>query len=163
MRDMAKVRIREATVSDISLLAIHHRKMFEEIWENKGEDLDSSRFVEIETSYIKKLQSQLQDGSCKAWVIEDEQRIIASGAISIVSFVPTPQDLSSNVAYLHSMYTEKDQRNNHCAKRIIEQALRYCKAHGIKRIILNASEAGRPIYERIGFRSAPETMRLLLE
>ncbi len=158
-----KVRIREATVSDIPLLAIHHRKMFEEIWEKKGEDIDSSRFAEIERTYIQKLRRQLPDGSCKAWIFEDEHRIIASGAISIVSFVPTPQDLSSNVAYLHSMYTENDQRNKHCAKRIVKQALHYCKAHGIKRVILNASEAGRPIYEKIGFQAAPEIMRLILE
>ncbi|MBM4331144.1 MAG: GNAT family N-acetyltransferase [Deltaproteobacteria bacterium] len=157
------MRIREATDGDIPLLAIHHRKMFEEIWERRGEDIDSSRFAEIEKAYIQKLQLQLQDGSCKAWVIEDEHRIIASGAISILSFVPTPQDLSSKVGYLHSMYTEKDQRNNHCANRIIKQALHFCKAKGIKRIILNASESGRPIYEKIGFRSAPETMRLLIE
>lgn len=157
------MRIREATDGDIPLLAIHHRKMFEEIWEKKGEDIDGSRFAEIEKAYIQKLQRQFQDGSCRAWVIEDEHRIIASGAVSIVSFVPTPQDLSSNVAYLHSMYTEKDQRNNHCANRIVKQALHYCKEKGIKRIILNASEAGRPIYEKVGFRSAPETMRLFID
>lgn len=157
------MRIREAAVSDIPILAIQHRKMFEEIWEKKGENIDVAIFAEIERSYILKLQRQLQDGSCKAWVIEDEHRIIASGAISIVSFVPTPIDLSSDVAYLHSMYTEKEKRNNHCAKRIVRQALQYCRARGIKRIILNASEEGRPIYEKIGFQSATETMRLLLE
>lgn len=157
------MRIREATVNDIPLLAIHHRKMFEEIWENKGEDIDRSIFAEIERAYIEKLRRQLQDCSCKAWVIEDEHRVIASGAISIVSFVPTPQDLSSNVAYLHSVYTAKDQRNNQCAKRIVKQAVHYCQENGIRRIILNSSEAGRPIYEKIGFKPAPDIMRLLLE
>ncbi len=155
--------IREATVNDIPLLAIHHRKMFEEIWENKGEDIDRSIFAEIERAYIEKLKRQLQDCSCKAWVIEDEHRVIASGAISIVSFVPSPQDLSSNVAYLHSVYTERDQRNNQCAQRIVKQAVHYCQAHGIRRVILNSSEAGRPIYEKIGFKPAPDIMRLLLE
>jgi N-acetylglutamate synthase-like GNAT family acetyltransferase len=155
--------IREAIDGDIPILAMHHRKMFEEIWAKKGEDIDSSISIEIEKAYIQKLQRQLQDGSCKAWVIEDEQRIIASGAISIVSFVPTPQDMSCDVAYLHSMYTEKDQRHNQRANRIMKQALTHCKVKGIKRIILNASEAGRPIYEKIGFRSAPEMMRLIID
>ena len=157
------MRIREATDNDILFLASHHRKMFEEIWQTRGEDIENSRFTEIEKAYVQKLHRQLHDGSCKAWVIEDELRIIASGAISIVSFVPTPKDSSSTVAYLHSVYTEKDQRNNHCANRIIEQALQYCKAKGIRRIILNASEAGRPLYEKLGFRSAPDIMRLFIE
>jgi GNAT superfamily N-acetyltransferase len=61
------------------------------------------------------------------------------------------------------MYTEKEYRNNNFANRIIEKAIQYCKDHGIKRFFLNASEAGRPIYEKIGFHSAPEIMRLIIE
>jgi hypothetical protein len=53
-KKVEKMSIREATVSDIPLLAIHHRKMFEEIWEKGGEDIDSSRFAEIERAYIQK-------------------------------------------------------------------------------------------------------------
>lgn len=155
--------LREATERDIPQLGRHHRKMFEEIWEKKGEDIDIAIHKEIEEAYEKKLKQEFRAGGCKAWVIENKNKIIASGAITIVSFVPTPIDLSWRVAYLHSMYTEKGYRNNNCANLIIKMATQYCGANGIKRIILNASEAGRPIYERLGFRSAPEMMRLIIE
>jgi N-acetylglutamate synthase-like GNAT family acetyltransferase len=159
----AKIQIREATVSDILLLAVHYRKMFEEIWAKKGETIDSSLSVEIVSAYVRKLRQQLPEGTCKAWVVEEDHHIIASGAISFVSFVPTPADLSSTVGYLHSMYTEKEHRNNQCAERIVKQAVALCRTMGIKRILLNASEAGRPIYEKIGFQLATDVMRLLLE
>jgi len=139
-----EMRLREATASDIPLLAKHHRKMFEEIWEGKGERIDEVQFSEMEAEYTQKLRNQLPCAACKAWVIEADQRVIASGAISIVSYVPTPQDFSSDIAFMHSMYTEKDQRSKRCARRIIEQALAYCKSRGIKRLILNASKSGRP-------------------
>lgn len=155
--------LREATERDISQLGIHHRKMFEEIWVNKCKCLDPSICKEIEEAYVQKLKQELLNGTCKAWVVEHENRIIASGAISIVSFVPSPYDLSSNVAYLHSMYTEKEYRNNGFANLIINKAIQYCKDHKIKRMILNASEAGRPVYEKLGFRPAPDTMRLIIE
>jgi len=47
--------------------------------------------------------------------------------------------------------------------KIVLAALEYCKANGVKRVLLRASEAGKPIYERIGFVSSPEMMRISLE
>jgi GNAT superfamily N-acetyltransferase len=96
-------------------------------------------------------------------VIENGDQIVASGGITIVSFVPTPNDLNSRVAYLHSMYSEKAYRNKNFANRIVKEALQYCKANEIKRVILTASQAGKPIYEKIGFASSPETMRIFIE
>jgi len=145
------------------MMAAHHRKMFEEIGEQKGEHLGAKRAGEIENAYIQKLKTELERGICKAWIIEAEGKPVSSGAITFVSFVPNPSDLSSIVAYLHSMYTEKSHRNKKCAQRIIHTAIEYCKTQGIKRIILSASAAGKPVYEKIGFCSAPETMKLLIE
>ena len=159
-REMAQ---REATERDIPQLGIHHQKMFEEIWEKRGQKIELSVCKEIERAYAQKLKHELPNGSCKAWVIENENRIIASGAITMVSFVPTPNDLSNSVAYMHSLYTEKEFRNNNFAYRVVRKAIQYCKENGIKRVFLNASEAGRPIYEKAGFRPAPEIMRLMIE
>jgi GNAT superfamily N-acetyltransferase len=131
--------------------------------EEKRERIDPSICKTLEKGYIEKMKRELTDGSCKAWVIEDGNKIVASGAVSIVSFVPTPKDLFFKVAYLHSMYTEKAYRNRQCAQRIIKIALQYCKNNGLKRIILNASDAGRPKYEKLGFQTSPDTMRLLLK
>lgn len=160
---ICEMHLREASGSDISILAAHHRKMFEEIWEQRGEHLGTARAGEIEKAYTQKLDTDMECGICKAWVIEDKGKIVSSGAITIVSFVPNPSDLSSKVGYLHSMYTEKSHRNKKCAQRIIQNVITLCKSKGIKRIMLNASEAGQPVYQKFGFRSAPDTMRLLFE
>jgi len=155
--------LREASGIDIPVMATHHRKMFEEIWEQKGEHLDTLRAGEIAKAYAQKLETEMESGVCKAWVIEDQRKIVSSCAITLVSFVPNPSDLSSKVAYLHSMYTEKSHRNRKCAQRIIHCVITYCSSNKIKRIMLNASNEGQPIYEKIGFRSAPDTMRLFVK
>lgn len=158
-----EMNIRESSSNDISVMATHHRKMFEEIWEQKGKRLGSTRASEIENAYAHKLVTEMESGICRAWVIEDEGKIISSGAMTFVSFVPNPSDLSSKVAYLHSMFTEKSHRNRKCAQQIIHKVIEHCKANGIKRIVLNASDAGQPLYQKTGFRSAPDTMRLFIE
>jgi GNAT superfamily N-acetyltransferase len=155
--------LREATEQDIPQLSIHHRKMFEEIWEKKGQQIGNSASIEIEQAYLRKLSKELPAGSCRSWLIENGNQIVASGAITIVSLVPTPNDFSPKVAYLHSMYTEKGLRGKNFADCIVRKAIEYCKAEGIRRVILNASEAGRPIYERIGFTASPEMMRIFIE
>ena len=154
--------LREATEHDIPLLSVHHRKMFEEIWEKKGRPIAGSVGAEMKQAYARKLNMELPAGSCKSWLIEKRDQVVASGAITIVSFVPTPDDLSSKTAYMHSIYTEPGSRGQNLASRIVLTALEYCKASGIRRILLSASNAGKPIYERIGFTSSPEMIWIFL-
>jgi len=71
----------------------------------------------MESAYRAKLSGELASGECKSWVIEMEKAIVASGAISIVKMVPTPFDISCRMAYVHSMYTEKEQRGCGCASK----------------------------------------------
>jgi GNAT superfamily N-acetyltransferase len=157
-----EIRLREASIRDISVLAVHHRKMFMEIWENKEDHLDPEKANKIEKAYVTKLETEMKNGNCVAWVIEAKERVISSGAVTFISLVPNPSDLSSKVAYLHSMYTEKSYRNKKCAQQIIQKVIHLCASQGIKRIMLNASDAGLPVYQKLGFRSAPDTMRLFI-
>ena len=157
------MNIREANLEDMEILSIHHRKMFEEIWEHKGLGIDSNIAKILESAYLEKIAEQIPQGQCKAWIIYSDNEIMASGAITIVSFTPVPTDLNHNVAFLHSIYTEKAYRKKQCAKTIVERAIQYCRESGINRMLLNASDAGKQIYEKAGFVSVPETMRLFIK
>ncbi len=161
--EMSAMNLREAFIRDISALAKHHRSMFEEIWAQKGEPINAVKARDIEKAYAQKLESEMDGGICKAWVVESKGVIVSSGAITFVSFVPTPYDLSSKIAYLHSIFTEKSYRNKKCAQRIVHTAIKYCSDQGVNRMILTASNAGKPIYEKIGFHSTPDMMRLLID
>ncbi|MDM8550454.1 GNAT family N-acetyltransferase [Desulfobacterales bacterium HSG2] len=163
MKEKTGFTIQEAGFEDIPILVRHHRLMFEEIWTLKGLDYDISKLEEMDNAYAKKLQKQLTNNTSKAWFIEDISKIIASGAVSIISMVPVPDDPSDRVAYLHSIYTERGYRNRGFARRIAETAIHYCKSQGIRRMILNASDAGRPVYEKTGFRAADNVMRLWIK
>lgn len=161
--EISEMNLREALIRDIPALAKHHRRMFEEIWAQKGEPISIAKAGNIEKAYTQKLESEMDGGICKAWVVESKGVIVSSGAITFVSFVPTPDDLSSKIAYLHSIYTERSHRNKKCAQRVVHTAIKYCSIQGVKRVILTASSAGKTIYEKIGFHSTPEMMRLLID
>jgi len=111
---------------------------------------DIESYKELELSYKYKLVSEINK-SCKAWVVEFKENIVASGVISIFSFYPTPNETTFMSAFVHSMYTEKMHRRNGLAIEILEKMKQYCKKEKIRRIFLRASDAGKPVYESIGF------------
>ncbi len=156
-----EVCLRVATPDDIPVLSKHHRMMFEEIWERKDIPTDPSGLASLEKEYAKKLTNEFKSGTCISWVIQIGDKIVSSGAISIVSYVPVPHDLSLRVAFLHSIYTEKEYRHQYYARDITQEAANYCRSQGIKRLYLFASDAGRPLYENIGFEPVPNMMLLL--
>ena len=152
--------IRVATEEDIPRLARHHRMMFEEIQESNGTATDSGVMAVMEKEYAAKLAREFKSGTCISWVAVTGNRIIASGAVSILQYVPVPHDLSCRVAFLHSVYTEKDYRHRQHATLITKEAADYCRDRGIKRLYLFASNAGTPVYEKTGFVTVPNLMML---
>jgi GNAT superfamily N-acetyltransferase len=163
MDNKTNIPIHVAKMDDIPILVTHHHKMFKEIWTLKGLEIDAHQFEEMDKAYTKKLNEELVNGTCTAWVVKKEDKIVASGSISIHSMVPRPDDSSYRVAHLHSVFTEYDYRENGFASLITKNAIHYCKSRGIKRMTLEASNAGRPIYEKIGFQPAVSSMQLSIE
>ena len=150
-------------MDDIPILVTHHHKMFKEIWTQKGIEFDAHQFEEMDKAHTKKLNEELVNGTCTAWVVKKEDKIVASGALTINSMVPRPDDSSYMVAHLHSVFTEYDYRKNCFASLITKNAIHYCKSRGIKRMTLGASDAGRPLYEKMGFQPFVSSMQLLIK
>lgn len=147
---------------EIGVLVRHHRLMFQEIWDTDGMPYALSDLDAMEKSYQSKLHKELQTKSCSAWVVLEGGRAAASGAVSILSMVPSPIDSSCNVAYLHSIFTEQDHRRKGLATWIVKHAVRFCRESGIRRMVLNASEAAKPIYKKIGFEPATKSMQIFI-
>ena len=93
---MAEMHLRQASSDDIPIMANHHRNMFEEILERKGERLDPARAQELEKSYAQKLEREMVSGTYRAWIIEDGGNIVSSGGVTFINLVPNPSDVSSS-------------------------------------------------------------------
>ena len=177
----AEIMYRRAVAADIPLLAGHHRLMFEEMRAVDGDNgpkdsccsgpdccvsfpsfMESPTpppdFEQLEAVQRSKLEQQLADGTCVAWIGEYQGEPIASGAVSVIKTVPVPEDLSFEVGFLHSVYTIKSMRGQGIASTILDHLLAYCRENGLKRVQLSASEAGRAIYGNKGFRKMDEAM-----
>jgi ribosomal protein S18 acetylase RimI-like enzyme len=63
--------------------------------------------------------------------------------------------------YIWSVWVEPDYRRRGIARALVERAVTHLRDQGCTLAILNASEAGKPLYQQIGFSDANE-MRLPL-
>ncbi|HEY4689814.1 MAG TPA: GNAT family N-acetyltransferase [Anaerolineae bacterium] len=153
--------LREATPADIPVLVNHRRRMSEDIAVMADERHEPRDLDRMDSAYGEHLRTHLDDGSLRAWVIESDGRIVASGAVSFFSWLPRPRDSTERLAYLHSMYTEPEYRRRGLARRIVQAAIDACRAAGMHRLTLHASEAGRSVYQSLGFLPTNE-MRLTL-
>ena len=158
-----KYSIRKATLSDVQILVSHHCMMFKEIRDLQDKKIDDSNYKKMEEAQTRKIAEDLPKGLCHAWIVEDENgEIVVSGAISVFSLVPTPENPNYIAAYLHSMYTEKEYRGNGLATKIIEEARNFCRQNNISIIMLSASEAGKPVYAKMGFKPVSSFMHLMV-
>ena len=157
-----KFTVRMATVDDIPVLVQRHHLVIEEIMRVEDVKMVNPDWNGMDRSYQDKLERQLSSGKCIAYILEYENNIAASGAVSIVERVPLPDDPNCETGYIHSIYTNKDFRRKGYAKLIAEELIKACKAHGIRRVQLKSSKAGLKLYEQLGFKET-KTMSLFID
>lgn len=119
------------------------------------------------------IERELAGGTFFSWVVEVveappaaaqslEPEVVAGGGLQLRPLMPRPGFVRSEPeALVLSMWTETAHRRQGLATLVMEAMLDWCRARGIRRVTLHASEMGRPIYERLGFGQTNE-MRLEL-
>lgn len=90
----------------------------------------------------------------------DSDRFIGAGGISYYRVMPTYHNVSGNKAYIMNMYTNPDYRRMGIATKTLELLVGDAKEKGIKSIFLEATDMGRPFYEKFGFMKMNDEMEL---
>lgn len=106
---------------------------------------------------------ELPAGRFLAWVAADGSAApVACGGLVFLQKPPSPQNHSGREAYIMNMYTEPTWRGHGLAASIFGAIVAHARAAGAGLIRLNATESGRPLYERAGFRASGTEMEMHL-
>jgi len=106
------------------------------------------------------LRRALTDGTYRGWLAEAPgNRVVAGGGVIILQFQPHPTDPQPQRAWVVNMFTEPTDRRRGLGRQLMQTIVRWCRAQGMRSLFLHASDAGRPLYESLGFTSSNE-MRL---
>lgn len=153
----SNISFRPATPQDCAVILHHRRSMFRDMGEGTAEELD--RMVEATAPW---LAHALADGSYRGWLAEDpDGRIAAGGGVLISSWPAGPKDPYTRRALIINVYTEPEFRNRGLASQVMLLMIQWLKEQGFNSVVLHASDAGRHLYETLGFVPTNE-MRLRL-
>ncbi len=149
--------IRKGTAADLDIVLYHRLHMFLEMGYHNDE-----KMTESQQNSHKFFSKALSEGRYRAWFAETNGgKVVAGGGIvlTIRPGHPTHPDLQR--AEILNMYTEPAFRRQGLARQLMLTMIAWCRTEGFSWVGLHASDAGRPLYESLGFKPTTE-MRLNL-
>ena len=99
----------------------------------------------------------------RAWVLEDDDRIIGALWLQLIEKIPNPTSEPELMAYITNVFVNEDARGKGLGSSLLSTALEFCKRENIKTVILWPSKKSRTLYERHGFAVREDLMELELE
>ncbi len=151
------IRIRPATEADLTAIIRHRRFMFSDMGLTDEAGLDA-----MQATSEPWIGAGLHDGSYRGWLAEIDGRVVAGGGLVVVGYPSAPSDPQPRRVWILNMYTEPEFRGRGLAKSIVKTMIEWCREQGFNWVSLHASDAGRHLYESLGFQPTNE-MRLTLK
>ena len=119
--------IREASTSDIPEILRQRRRMYEDMHYTDSAALDA--MVSLSAAYLKKAMA---DGSFRAWLAADGDRVVAGGAVIISPWPAHPYDLECRRATILNVYTDPEYRRRGIARQLMQTDHRLVPARRLR-------------------------------
>ena len=149
--------ISPATIEDAGSIVHHRRAMFSDMGYQDAAALDA-----MSASFGPWLAARMDAGDYLAWMARAADGTIAGGlGLWLMDWPPHMIGAGARRGNILNVYTEPEFRRLGVARALMQAALDWCRANGVKAIILHASPDGRALYESMGFQPTNE-MRIAL-
>ena len=147
---------KKATIADIDEL-VRTRIIVLRTANKLSNDVDMSLVEKESYEYYK---NALETGEHIAYLVYDNETFIGAGGVSFYQVMPTYHNSTGKKAYIMNMYTNPAYRRKGIAYQTLNLLVADAKNKGIDAISLEATEIGRPLYEKFGFTGMNDEMEL---
>jgi GNAT superfamily N-acetyltransferase len=158
--------VRRGTLDDLELLVRHRAGMFRDMGVLPPEAIEP-----LATGTRAYLREALPAGEYLAWLAgfaAEPDRAVAGAGLVLRRIPPFPELAEDGVTtriasgregLVLNVFVEPECRRRGLARRLMDEVIAYARAHALDRLVLHASDDGRPLYEQLGFKGTNE-MRL---
>ena len=151
------VKIRRGDIEDIDSLVDLRLNLLMEI----GNITDDANIEELKKSSMDYFEKKIDNGFL-FWVAEDNLKIIGISGLVFMEKPPVNDNLTGIEGYIMNIYVVPTYRHKGIATGILKEMILFLKEMGVKRVRLHATEVGRIIYEKLGFKSKLSEMEMYL-
>lgn len=155
---MQGMMIRAATSADIPVLLRQRRMM----WWDMGRR-DEAALHMMEEAAREYFGTAVAEGSYRGFLATDDKGKVLGGGGIVIS--PWPGSLGQQQprrAMILNVYVEREYRRQGIAQALMKKMIDWCREQAFAFVGLHASDEGRPLYEKLGFKASNE-MRLELK
>lgn len=139
------MEFRRAVPDDIPQLCVLRRQQLIDEGQEPGSDLTQAM--------ARFFSCMLEEDRLVEFLALEDGHIVATGAVCFYPFPPSFANPTGQVGYLTNMYTSPAFRGRGLATRMLDLVADECRRRGVVRLLLAASQWGRPVYERYGFQA----------
>ena len=151
---------KKATIADIDEL-VRTRIIVLRTANKLSNDVDMSLVEKESYEYYKYYKSALETGEHIAYLVYDNENFIGAGGVSFYKVMPTYHNPTGKKAYIMNMYTASEYRRQGIAFHTLDLLVKDVRKQGVSQIALEATEMGRPLYEKYGFVKMEDEMELI--
>jgi GNAT superfamily N-acetyltransferase len=145
--------VRTAVPDDAPVIARHRAEMFTEMGE-----LSADLYQELFDRSSAWLRGAIASGEYVGWLACAGGDVIAGAGVQVRRILPRPTASEAGMAIaagreaiVLNVFTEREWRGRGLARLLMRHVLQWARAEAVDRLVLHASEQGRPLYDQLGF------------
>ena len=151
--------IRRGTSDDACVIAAHRVRMMVEIGSMRADE-----GAQLEDEAGRWLTDGIARGEYRAWLaVADDGAAVGGAGVQVRPIIPRPAPgggvLSGMQGLVVNVWVEPEWRRLGIAEALMREVVADAESSGLANLVLHASDAGRALYERLGFVATNE-MRL---
>ena len=140
---------------DAAVICDHRRRMFAEM----GTDADV--LDKASDSFAVWLGPRLADGRYFGFLAEDAGAVVGGVGLYLYEWPPAPlHPVSGSRALVSNVFVEPAYRGRGIAAELMRKAEAELTRRGVAYATLSASNAGRPVYEKLGWKATNEMAKV---
>ena len=152
---MGGLGIRVATSADYRALAEMRYRFRAEV----GSPTEPrSQFVRRCTSWMKK-RFRVGSSAWRCWVVDDGDQLLGHVCVQLFEKMPNPVNEREVHAYLTNFYVVPEMRSRGLGRRLLNEALSWCRAQGTDAVILWATPESKSLYRRCGLIQSDDILQ----